>query len=141
MSSDFALAAAYASGKAPPAQAFAHPGPASRPPGPRRGQPSAMEEDYEVEEMGQLPVVDDLEVAALAAAAGMEAQAALAGGGSSSESSSSDESGSSDEESSEDEDLQSGAGGWLGRGREGWRAAGGCAAGGCTFVVLWRPHF
>lgn len=98
---DYELAAAYATGMEPPPQAFAagqHPPPNSQRQQPRRRQHAApMDEDGDFgEEVGELPVVDDLEVAAAAAAAAMEAL----GGDESSSSSSSDEDSDSDASSS-----------------------------------------
>lgn len=80
MNSEYAVVAAYAAGEEPPPQAFmgrSHPN-ASAPHQARRGQHTSQGQ-LDGEDLGefvvneQLPVVDDLEVAAAAAAAAMEA--------------------------------------------------------------------
>lgn len=101
---DLDLAGAYAAGVEPPQQAFRHQGPSQQQQGGRQAQQRGqgrrpMDEDWWPEEAGELPVVDDLEVAALAAAAGMEALGE--------EETSSEGSSSSEDESSSDEDEAS----------------------------------
>ena len=67
MDADLALAAAYAAGGQPPPAAFApqHQQQQQQSPAPRRQQAGAGEEEYVME--GELPSIDDLEVAAAAA--------------------------------------------------------------------------
>ncbi|KAK9808611.1 hypothetical protein WJX72_000537 [[Myrmecia] bisecta] len=100
---DLATAAAHAFGLAPPAPQHYQGGPRPRHNHQQRGDHQQEYPDVQFE--GELPSVDDLEIAAAAAAAGMEQLAKLAAGQSSSSEyeSSSEEGSSSEEESSEDE--------------------------------------
>lgn len=146
---DLALAGAYAGGGEPPAQAFGQGqrgggrgggGGGRGRGGGRRGQPRGrqpMEEDFgeEFEGVGELPVVDDLEVAAAAAAAAMEALAE-GGEGSSSEEESSSEGGGSSGGWARGAGARGGRG--QGAGAMGWRSAQRGAArrgGGCEVSV------